>query len=321
MTDDRFLEAALRHEAEDIELDPETFGRIRDRTRRRIAMNAVLSVTTVAVVAVSALYVPSLLDRGTTDVVVPPTPTPSPSEDVACGDAPVPPKTSRGFIPESTVADGIASIPVTFPDGSTAVVEAPESAGVHELEARPDMSGGPQREWVRPAISFGGSPIRLQGPVDCIRGPGAEEVPVWEGNWLGNGPKRLLSLRFGSWYVQVVEERAPLGQWARQLHGEVTGDGWLTLRGSGTVKMGPQRDGGDSNVMFYDRDNILSIWVVECDRDEPEISRAFGSFCSGDGRAEIHVQGNPAFVRAVVDGLTVTDVEPAYPLDRYAIVP
>ena len=215
------------------------------------------------------------------------------------------------------------TIPVVFADRSHELIDAPAALGLHKMSARPDMSGGPEKEWTRPTISFGGTPIKVAGPVDCVRGRGAEQLAVWEGKWLGQGRDRLLYLRLGDWYVQILERKVELGYWARHLTGETTNDGWLLLRGTGSIKMGPQRKGGDSQVMFFDRHNILNVWVVRCTH-KSQLSMAngaFASFCSGDGLAEVHVQGKADFVRAVADGLVVRDVEPAYPIGRYSIVP
>ena len=220
----------------------------------------------------------------------------------------------------------MVSIPLTFADGSTAVMNAPRILGIQRMSARPDMSGGPKkREWVRPAVSYSGTLVDVEGPVGCVDGRNGRALPVWEGRLLGRGLDRLLVLRFGDWYVQVVERIVDLGYWARHLVGEQTRGGWLRIEGTGTIRMGPQRDGGDSQIMFSDRHNILGIWILGCQQGgEPEVSTENGSFarfCSGDGRAEIHVQGRAGFVKSVAEDLTVTEVEPAYPLMRYAIVP
>lgn len=252
-----------------------------------------------------------------------PTPTGN-AAALSCGDASRPPIAKRNFVPPSSRTGDVVSIPIVFGDGSHAIIDAPVQLGLHNMSARPDMSGGPQKEWVRPAISFGGTPTKVKGPVDCVGGPRGEDIPVWVGNWVG-GRDRLMYLKFGDWYIQIREQKLDLGFWARHLMGETTNDGWLFLRGTGSLKMGPQRNGGDSQILFFDRDNILSVWVLECQmREEPEISmehEAFARFCSGDGSAEIHVQGKPRFVRSVAGNLIVRDVEATYPLDRYAIVP
>ncbi len=251
-------------------------------------------------------------------------------EQLSCADAPRPPKANEQFVPPSSGNAEMVSIPLTFADGSRAVLEAPRSVGLHKMAARPDMSGGARKEWIRPAIAFSGALTKLSGPVDCVSGRGAREIPIWEGKWLGQAPDKLLYLRFGDWYVQVTKRPSTdLSYWAHHLRGQVDNDGWLQLHGTGQLRIGPQRKGADSSIMFFDRKNMINAWILDCrpqaNTDEPEIKRvandSFVSFCLDEVNVEVHAQGERDFVEGVLEGLTVRDVEIAYPLKRYAIVP
>ena len=254
---------------------------------------------------------------------------PTATEEERCAGVAAPPVADETFVPPSEVDAGVATMPVVFADGSRAVLEAPQGVGLHRMSARPDMSGGARKEWVRPSISFGGTPIKVTGPVDCVRGERGRDVPVWEGKWLGRGTDRLMYLRFGDWYVQVLKRpRTDLSYWARRLRGHTDNDGWVQLYGTGALRLGPQRRGADSSIMFFDRKNIMSVWIVDCEdrlgASDGRItglgSGSFVSFCPAPN-VEVHVQGERRFVEGIAEGLVVREVQVAYPLDRYAIVP
>lgn len=244
------------------------------------------------------------------------------NDELPCATADSPQMTNEdtSFNPRGSSREGDNEIlPIIFPDGSTGDLVYPAELQLDELAVRPGTTGGTSNGMIRPQISHGGISFRVEGPVDCLEGNGGDLIPVWR--WKGRAD--VIVLRFGDWHVSVFERFTDLETWAKHLRGSVRG-GWLELRGSGKLQIGPERQPGDSLVMFSDQTNILSLWPLDCGRDGGEVTKVgpsekFTSFCIDS--VEIHAQGEESFVRAVAEGVRLRDLQTRFPLKDYQIIP
>lgn len=220
-------------------------------------------------------------------------------------------------------------VPIVFPDGTTAELVYPSEMSsdaltvpFDQLLARPYPAGGPSGRMIRPQIFYGGIPAEYKADtlVDCIEGRNGP-VPVWDSN-----EGELIDLVFGKWHVLVFHGRSAQEVWARELRGEIAKAGWLVLRGGDELRIGPENDPGDANLMLAARDRMINLWVLDCEARHRSDSRRtpgseFVSYCLEDVDIEVHVGGPPEFVQLVYENLEVRNVKRAFPLSRYTLLP
>jgi hypothetical protein len=124
-------------------------------------------------------------------------------------------------------------MPVTFVDGSSAELVFPNGLGLGDMGALMFTAGGLGN--VDRGIDFrygDGSCLMGDGPTQVYEGAGGTRVETWVGppECLDGGH---LVYRFGDWFVGVRTDRlieAERGEWARNLGGSETEDGFLVLR-------------------------------------------------------------------------------------------
>ncbi len=240
-----------------------------------------------------------------------------------CEDQP-PPKVVKdqvlAFYPATGPAEeSTGLLPIRFPDGSTAELVYPPQLQLEDLYAKPDLVGGVSNALIRPVISYGGIPFDAPGPFGCLEEAKGGLVPVW-----GKNGRIFIVLTFEEWHVTVFDRQTRLAVWAEHLRGQVDENGWLQLSGSGDLKLGPEFNPGDSNLIFADDDDILSLWPLACGPGEgppPEVREGARSISFCVDNVEIHAQGKPGFVEAVAEGLRVRNLETRFPLDHYEIIP
>lgn len=233
---------------------------------------------------------------------------------------------SRFNLPIQDDGEGVR-LPLTFPDGTRATLTYPADLGVLEDSVSLYTTGGAPHKRVRPQVSYRGVHFRIRGaPIDCPVGRDGSRAGVWQ-----HPDGRVLVMRFGNWYVSIFDDHTNLGLWARHLRGRVTGDGWLILKGSGRLRIGPEAKYGEAEIMLGGLDPGLLIWPAKCERSEdtaadalsgeaidgPGSRQAFASWCDREATMRVHVYAGVDFIKAVAAGLQIDDVRLAHPLARY----
>ncbi|RJL25162.1 hypothetical protein [Bailinhaonella thermotolerans] len=215
---------------------------------------------------------------------------------------------------------------VTFPDGVSAELRYPRSLAVASLGASPvvgawlgtDMTT--YRQLVAPprgeaSLAEGGSRIRDMTPTVSLW-PSAPYVP------LGG---HVLLFEFGRWRMALhdVDEGLTFEQrmeWARNLRGRVTRDGFLVLRADGPLRLAPagKRMGSElagPQLHFGAGSRDRQVWIVRqpgCRgvEDPPmrlvSLNRPYAGRCRGD--FYLAAAGDLPFVQAVVRNLRVRRV-------------
>ena len=327
---DRHLQGRLKNLADEIKPDPrrEAVVVLRSRERRRlvaVASGIMALLLFGGIAGASMLWSP--VQRGPSpidenrDAELLESPPRQDGEAAECEDAPRPRSGPRGgplfYPPTAQQGDGNEVLPVVFPDGSSAELVYPSSLQLDERYAIPFLVGGSKKDgMMRPRISYGGVSFRVEGPIDCLRGRNGEQVPVWRAE-----SQEVVVLRFGQWHVSVFGRNTDLELWAENLRGTVEKGGWLTLAGENGLLLGPQFRPGDSELLFADRNNILTVRPLDCSsrRYRDQGSETSASFCADN--TQINAQGTRAFVEGVRDGVSVRNLVTAHPLKDYVVIP
>jgi hypothetical protein len=215
-----------------------------DRTRAPRAWVTLLGVAVVAAAAVVTMV------RGHEGPAPSPRrPSPSMSRPPAVTGPP------WGLVPAAHGEGGRTSLRLVFPDGSTAEMSYPAALRLAELGVRPHAA----------AYLAGGAGTGAEYEDCCFRpvfappvgaawfargGPSTGELPGADGAWVSvvpppsGGPvSPYLVFTFGSWHVGVQTRRDDgMGavreeSWAANLHGSITAEGFLVLRGTGPLRL------------------------------------------------------------------------------------
>jgi len=182
--------------------------------------------------------------------------------------------------PASRAEQG-ASMPLTFPDGSTTVLRFDPALGLDHMKLRP-------YQWGRIGDS--------QREFDVTLNPQPAQLPG-------------IRLRFGPWHLRIWDYRpgdehaadALTAQqrriWRTHLHGTVTHDGFLVLSATPPLVLGPATTTNfGPRLLFSHGRRALELLPGRCSGANDTAGRRDASWCiSPTLRAD--VAGDPAFVR------------------------
>jgi hypothetical protein len=250
------------------------------------------------------------------------------------------------FTPPTRRAGDTVILPVVFPDGSTAELNAPPELDLASLGVRARTSGmlGNDAATGRDLLIFYGNAKGLTAgtaPVACYQGADRSQVELRRNQ--DPGVRFWLLFRFGAWTVALWDGNAGrlMGHqdralWARSLVGRETEGGWLVLRGKRPLRLGPEHD-GDVQLQLGDLSpRAVLLWPVGCEpRRGPDTTMIgghavdlevasgwFASYCLPKAPMAVHVyDSDGSFGRAVIQGLRIQGVRHAFPAGRYHIVP
>lgn len=240
------------------------------------------------------------------------------------------------FVPGTEVRGGRVHMPVTFPDGTSALLTYPSELDLAAMGVQPDVSylyradrpprfplafyrGGP------PAAALSGA-----GPIDRFVTRAGPEAELWhaprDADSADTGREEMpyrLVFQFGSWTVIApVRDRQQANVLAGSLDGRDTRDGFIALEAFPPIALsdesgegeGPKLTIGDSEpdpdrLRVDDRFRHIELWVERCSDAAEELSPSgeYASLCLG-GTLTANIYGEREFVSAVFDGLDAREV-------------
>ena len=234
------------------------------------------------------------------------------------------------FVPATHADGGRTVLPLTFPDGTRAVMTYPRRLGVAELGLVPygsaTLPGAGGRDLLvaharraRFATALnGGTPPRRSA---TYRGARGTTVVLYD---LARGP-HYLAFQFGPWAVLVWDRpgradsltRAGRAGWARHLTGRTTAGGFLRLGATGRLRLaragehaGPRLELGDLDARW------LSLALERCRLDPREARTVggrrvswrrgsrFASWCLSPS-VSIQARGDARELRAAIRGIAL----------------
>jgi hypothetical protein len=240
------------------------------------------------------------------------------------------------FVPRTEVRGGRVHMPVTFPDGTSALFTSPSDLDLAGMGVQPDVSylyraDRPPRF---PLAFYRGEPpaaaLAGDGPIDRFATRAGAEAELWHAPPDADSaetrreemPYRLV-FRFGAWTV-VAPARDPgeADMLASSLDGRETPDGFIALEAFPPIGLsdesgegeGPRLTIGDSEpdpdlLGVDERFRHIVLWVERCSDATEELSPSgeYASLCL-DGALTANINGERDFVRAVFHGLDARDV-------------
>ena len=280
-----------------------------------VAVTVLLAACTGA--STSTTTAPSTSQPATTIVVGP-----GPSESTSTTSttiASIPlPEPVMAFVPEVFVDQGVASMVVLFPDGSTVDLAWPADLDLVSDGLLPyAWAQIPHRVARDFVIRHGEVPDVLATLGDARL---LQEYPNGVGGtvglWQVSGDEvDYLAFDFDPWTVLVYDYRgfgrmsdADRELWATNFHGMTTDEGFLTLTADHPLRLSlageypsPMQIALHSprGVVWLVPEDCAPGFVSEIDLDD------FAHWCDGSGRISIRVSGTPEFQQAVHDGLVV----------------
>lgn len=244
------------------------------------------------------------------------------------------------FVPEGSVADGIARVLVTFPDGSSATLVYRSTFGLVGYGVQPDNA------YVLPG-ELGPTPIMFvhgsagvernyivgAGPVTHVIDPSGERLQVWRALRISGqmAPSHWLLRRVGQWAVLVG---LPEERWAEEVadsivvHLDETGMPWVEARGR-FESSGSAGEGGGAQLTIGDRDptprSLLpaSEFFVTVELDPfgcmksqedsfvYDTGEAYAVLCVAGGNVLAVINGDQTVVESLVGSFEVTDFRAA----------
>jgi len=237
--------------------------------------------------------------------------------------------TSVPFVPEVSVVDGVAQMPLTFPDGSRVVISYPASLDLAGLGSTPHVSylfvdDRPPRFPI--LFLYGGRGVERPyvlgvAPLNRVASGDGQTVEVWaaaDSSELANRDVRPEWLVFEtpSWIVLVsVADRLSTEELAGSLVAEDV-DGFPVVRASGPVSLSNESGEGEGPELIFDARPgraghpgfFLTMSLEACSGDNLETSGRYGAACL-DGVVQYDVYGPADFVRAVVNGVALVTFE------------
>lgn len=288
--------------------------RVRRRRRWRVAAQ-----TTLVTVALVLIPVGIVQLRSTPDREAETTERGTPEYD--------PPYVANVLVPDTYTEDGRVVMPVTFPDGTTAEFVYPKSLDLAELGARPhasfELSGccgggvwlpeGGEAYFAQHSELVTTLESRDGAPVHLWTDPYADDKRVVGG--LGS----YLVFKYGRWDVAirvslVASEinREEFAQWARNLNGRVTDDGFLVLRPTPPLRLAASDTPGTNWLEFGSPDlpHLIAAPDRSCTLTSPgyDFSGRMEAVEICQDGIEIHAYGSKEFVRGVGEGLELRNV-------------
>jgi hypothetical protein len=196
---------------------------------------------------------------------------------------------SSGNADSAGPTDAVTSMPVTFPDGSTAELRFDPALGIQRMVVEP-------YQWGRIGDSM--------RDLDVTRNEQPARLPG-------------IRLRMGPWHVRICDYRAGdehaadalTGRqrriWRTHLHGRVTPGGYLVFSASLPLRLGAATTiNWGPRLLFRGRVRSMELLPGRCHPADDAASRRRASWCLSPGlRAE--VAGNAAFVMLARDSLRV----------------
>ena len=240
------------------------------------------------------------------------------------------------FVPRAQQRGERVYLPVTVPDGTSAVLTYPSQLDLAGLGVQPDVSylyrdNRPPRfplafyRGEAPAAALSGA-----GPIDRFATRKGGEAELWRAPSDADGedtdreemPYRLV-FRFGSWTVVAPARDAQGAEvLAGSLDGRETPDGFVVLEAFPPIALsdesgegeGPKLTIGDSDpdpdrlgVNEHFRHVQLEPIYGGCEEGVGELSSSYASLCLG-GVLHVGINGDREFVRAVFHGLGAREV-------------
>jgi hypothetical protein len=251
----------------------------------------------------------------------------------------------QNFTPPTHTEGDRTVMPIVFSDGTTAELVYPPqldlaSLGVSVLNTSGVVNGEPG-SGRGVSIRYGVPPDSMkkgQEPSACYEGAhgqaevwesGDRVVPQWMFVPLHSWTASIYDGNVGNFLSEDHREA-----WATRLAAEQRPDGWVFLRPTPELKIGPQHT-GDVNIELGDLDErALILWPIQCranpgedprdvhiQRGEVGGGQAFASWCDERGPMEVHVYADEAFIRNVAANLEIRNVRHADDPAKYHIVP
>ncbi len=336
---DDLLRTALGGERPPDDLFDRTLHRASRRERRRRVTAGAVALLAVLVVAVGLWSAFRTSDEGAPSVDRTPTASPSvvPTPSSPSSRLAFPPP----FVPGTVTEDDTVRMPVTLPDGTTAVLVYPPSLRLAELGAQPEVGyyftgpGGPGPftiVFVHGHTTAG--MVMGAEPVATYDEPSGT-VELWEAvpgsNWSGDQGGYWLVSQLPSWtvlaYMPTFSSLGATIDGARSIAGglraQQTPDGFVAVSGTGPVEV--SRDFGEglgatlvfgdadpreSRVQLDEQSRMVTLHPVTgtCDPTDTQ----FPSACIGQGphgslMLDVNFGGAP-FAHDVIEGLDAEDV-------------
>jgi hypothetical protein len=279
-------------------------------TRERTLRQLLFGVVAVATVAAAIVVPLRLLSRLHIDQRPGGAPSASPQ-----------PSEQSVLIPPTYKEGDRVTMPVIFPDGSTAELVYPPGLNLASMGVRPYLTGcgrdfnffyrqDPRGTW-----------YKGDRPLETYAGAEGSKVTLWRGR---QGVDLYLRFRFEDWtvlmydYADGLSERQR-GACARSLHGRQTAEGFLLLSMPNPPhSVAPLAEAGRHlsrpELMLGDLDPGLLLFPGSCQPDPGEDGsgrvdegspETFASWCVPEVSMTVHVYDDedPDFIRAVHGGL------------------
>ncbi|MGH2989002.1 MAG: hypothetical protein ACRDMY_03900 [Gaiellaceae bacterium] len=251
------------------------------------------------------------------------------------------------FVPRSELRRGRVHLPVTFPEGTSALLTYPSELDLAGMGVQPDVSylylaDRPPRF---PLAFYRGDPpagvVAGEAPVDQLATREGERAELWaapaDSDSEETGREVMpygLVFRFGSWTVIApVREPDEATVLAGSLEGRETSDGFVALEALPPIGLsdesgegrGPRLTIGDTDpdperYRVDDRFRSIDLWVERCSDTTDELSSEehtspsgwYAHLCLG-GALTAQINGDREFVKAVFNGLAAGDIRPPSP--------
>ncbi|GII57843.1 hypothetical protein Pth03_62320 [Planotetraspora thailandica] len=227
-------------------------------------------VVLVALVAVPIIGILAGRDTSPPLPIVSPAPTPSPIN-----------VTPNAVYPVASGTGATRMMRLTFPDGSRAEITYPADLNLASLGARPyasgTLAGNGEMDEFRPLTAplYGEAETAAGRPmIRRLTG----DVTVWPGPLGMDNAGSVMLFTFGDWRLALQDEPAGMTfeqrlAWAKNLHGRLTPDGFLTLSARGPLQLsqpGEIRDGVLVGPQLWlgglSRRMLVLAPIPDCDR-------------------------------------------------------
>jgi hypothetical protein len=246
------------------------------------------------------------------------------------------------FVPATHRAGDRLVLPLTFPDGTRAVLVYPPELDIAELGVFPYTSGTLRRIKPSPArgdsvardfvIRYGnldallvsrndGKPARLLSQYEATDG---QTVGLWDFGW--NDTAHYLGFQFGGWAVLVYDyvdagamTEAERASWAASFSGRETDEGLLLLEGTGPLRLARAGEHAGPQLTFSSGEPTRALLLHPGDcrqhRDQATLvagklvswNGGFANWCLSDSM-RVHAEGSREFIGALIRGLEVRNV-------------
>jgi hypothetical protein len=248
------------------------------------------------------------------------------------------------FVPRNEVRGGRVHLPVTFPDGTSAVLSYPSELDLAGMGVQPDVSylylDDPPPRF--PLAFYRGDPpagvVAGEAPIDSFGTREGGQAELWaapadrdtEETGREVMPYRLV-FRFGPWTVVApVRDPDEARVLASSLDGHETPDGFVALHAFPPIGLsdesgegeGPRLTIGDTDpdpdrLRVDDRFRSIHLWVESCSDATDRLSSEeytspsgwYAHRCLG-GALTAQIDGDRKFVEAVYSGLEARDIRP-----------